>query len=146
MRRVTLVVVVLALAGCGGGDGGPRLSRDAFIVKANALCAKVEAQQKALAAPTTLAEIPGYVDTALPILDAGVNELRALRPPENMQEGVDDWLATTDETRNVLRSLKKAALANDAAAARAAGSEGQAVDDRRDAQARALGLTACANT
>ena len=145
MRWAVLLVVVLALAACGGG-GGTRLSRDAYIAKADAVCTKVEDQQRELGAPATLAEIPAYVDKALPILDAGVEEMRALRPPKSMQEGVDEWLATTEETRAVYEDLKQSAEANDAAAARTAGSKGQAVDDRRDAMARALGLTACANT
>jgi len=144
VRWAALLVVVLALAACGGG-GGTRLSRDAYIARADAVCTRVEAQQKALGVPATLAEIPPYVDMAIPILDAGLKEVRALRPPKNMEEGVDNWLASTDETRQVLRDLKKAAEAGDAAAARAAGSRGNAVADRRHAKARALGLTACAN-
>ena len=88
MRWAVLLVVVLALAACGGG-GGTRLSRDAYIAKADAVCTKVEDQQRELGAPATLAEIPAYVDKALPILDAGVEEMRALRPPKSMQERVE---------------------------------------------------------
>lgn len=145
MRRAALLAGVLALAACGGG-GGTRLSRDAYIEKADAVCTKVAAQQKALGAPATLDEIPPYVDKAIPILDAGVKELRDLRPPKEMEDGIDQWLKTTDETRDVLKRLKQAAANGDAVAARTAGVEGTKVDDRRDAIARRIGLTACANT
>jgi len=144
VRRAALLVVVLGLAACGGGEE-TRLSQEAYIAKADAVCAKVAAQQKALGVPTTLDQIPPYVDKAIPILDAGLKEIRALRPPENMEAGVDEWLASTSETREVLGDLKKAAEAGDAAAARAAGSRGNTVADERHEKAQALGLTACAN-
>lgn len=145
MRRTALLACVVMLAACGGG-GGDRLGRDSYIEQADAICTKVDEQQKALAAPATLDQIPAYVDKAIPILDTGIAELRALRPPKEMEDGVDRWLKTTDETRDVLEELKQAAEDQDAAAARAAGAKGVKIDERRDAIARELGLTACANT
>jgi hypothetical protein len=141
----TAVVVALLLAGCGGG-GGTRLSRDAYVAKADAVCMRVAKEQRALAAPSRIDEIPAYVDRALPILDAGVDALESLRPPADMEDGVHDWLATTGETRDVLTGMRRAAEDGDDAKARALGAKGTEIDNRRDTIARSLGLTACANT
>ena len=93
--------------------------------------------------PATLGEIPAYVDKAIPILDAGVKEIRALRPPENMEQGVDDWLASTSETREG-RSRPEEGRARPATRPRREGG-GLAGRPRsptqRHAKARALGLT-----
>ena len=47
MRRSVALLAVAALAAC-GGSGGERLSRDAYVAKADAICADVAVQREVL--------------------------------------------------------------------------------------------------
>jgi hypothetical protein len=147
MRRslVPVGIAVATLAGCGGG-GSERLSRDAFVSRADAICKVAVSKQRKLPSPASIDGIPGYVGRALPIVDAMVEGISALRPPEEMQADVRRWLDLTVQARNELESLRTAAQSGDQQKVREVSAKGTAMNDRRDAQARALGLTACANT
>jgi hypothetical protein len=147
MRRSVALLAVVALAAC-GGSGGERLSRDTYVARADAICADVAAQREVLPAPTSIAEIPGYVDKALPIIDAALVKLRALRPPLEMQQSVTAWLDTTAQTLAVLADLRRAAQDGNPAGdkVRAFAAKAKTLNDRRGALARSIGLTSCAST
>jgi hypothetical protein len=144
----TAVVAALCVvaAGCGGGGGGERLSRDDYVAKADAICLATVKKRRALPAPTALAGIPRYVDRALPLLDAARSDLRALRPPAELEDEVTTWLAAIGEERDALADLRSAAEDKNAAKVRAIGSQGVAIEQRARARARAIGLVACANS
>jgi hypothetical protein len=141
------VVLVVFAAGCGGsGGGGERLSRDAYIAKADAICRGVDAQRKKIPVPAAIPDIPAYVDRALPILDSAVSELRALQPPAALDEQVSAWLSAIGDERGALSDLRGAAAKNDVAKVRAIGSTSTGVAARARTQARAIGLVDCANS
>jgi hypothetical protein len=144
----TAVVAALCVvaAGCGGGGGGDRLSRDDYVAKADAICLATVKKRQALSVPTGLAGIPRYVDRALPLLDAAHSDLRALRPPPELEDEVEAWLAAIGDERDALDDLRRAAKDKDAAKVRSIGSQGAAIEQRARARARAIGLVACANT
>lgn len=136
----------MSAAGCGGGGGSERLSRDDYVAKADAICLATVEKRQALPVPTGLAGIPRYVDRALPLLDAARSDLRALRPPPELEDEVADWLAAIGDERETLSELRRAARDKNAAKVRAIGSQGAAIEQRARARARAIGLVACANT
>jgi hypothetical protein len=145
MRRsaaAVLGILVLA-AGCGGG-GGQRLSRDAYVAKADAICRTANAQTRKLRAPTTVAGIPAYVDRALPVLDSAIGRLRALRPPANLEPGVKNWLGAVGDARGALAAMRTAAQQGDTAKASSEGAAGASANRRANALAGSLGLTDCA--
>jgi hypothetical protein len=144
----TAVVAALCVvaAGCGGGDGGERLSRDDYVAKADAICLATVKKRQALPVPTGLAGIPRYIDRALPLLDSARSDLRALRPPSELEDEVEAWLAAIGDERDALDDLRRAARDKDAAKVRSIGSRGAAIEQRTRARARAIGLVACANT
>jgi len=143
MRAVAVGASVLALAACGGGGGGTRLSRDAYITKANAICAKLAAERKALKAPTSLAEEPPYIDRALPLLDAGLSDLGALKPPANMETSVDALLQAAGQVRDLLAQLRTAAKKGDSLTVAKVGSQALQLNNQIQSRARALGATGC---
>jgi hypothetical protein len=146
LRAIAAVAALLAFAaGCGGG-AGKQLSRDAYVEKADAICREVVRKERALPVPSSIAEIPGYVDGALPIIDGAVKDLRSLRPPKDMEDEVNEWLKQTVETRSKLEGLRSAAQGGDADKVRAVSAKVTAMNERRDALARSIGLTDCAST
>jgi hypothetical protein len=144
MRGAVAAVSVLALlaAACGGG-GGERLSKTDFQSQANAVCTKYQSQLDALKTPTTLDEIPGLVDQALAILDKEVDEISALKPPEEMQTQFDALIAQSEKTKQAANDLAAAAKAKDEAAVQKALDAGKQASSQGDVIAGQLGLTAC---
>jgi hypothetical protein len=135
------VLVVLA-SGCGGG-GGDRLSKEDFQTQANAICAKYQKQLNALGSPTTLDEIPGLVDQALAILNKEIDEISALKPPEELQSQFDQVLQASNDTKKAAADLSTAAKAGDQAAVQKALQEGNAASAQADKFAGQLGLDSC---
>lgn len=149
MRRVALLfalVLAIVVAGCGGGGGGgDRLSKDEYVAQADAICKEVEQKGDAIEEPTSLEDVGRFVDEALPVFDDGLDRLRELRPPAELQDAVDDWLATGNETRDLLEELKDVAGDGDAAKVQELGGKGEDLDKKSDDLARQIGLEECAN-
>jgi hypothetical protein len=136
------VLVLLPIA-CGGGGSGARLSREEFESQANAICDKYQQQLHQLKSPTSLEEIPDFVDQALAILNKEVDEIAALNPPADLQTEFDALIAASNNTRKAADDLSQAAKDGDQAAVQKALSEGGAASKKADQIATQLGLDSC---
>jgi hypothetical protein len=145
LPAAAVAALLVLAAGCGGG-GGERLSRDAYVAKADAICRDAGTKRKALHAPSSIPQISPYVDRALPILDRARKELRALRPPAVLDDEVASWLDAVGQERDLLSDLRAAAEHRDIAKVRATGARGARVSARARALARSIGLVDCANS
>lgn len=89
------VVVVVAR----GGE--PTVTRQAFLQQVHATCAKYEKRLDAIPPPGDLSS-PGSVyeslNAALPVLKQQEEALRALEPPSELQEDLDELYALTDQS------------------------------------------------
>ena len=151
MRAPAVAVVALAttvvVAGC-GGDSGNRLSRSSFVAQADAICAKYE--QKIRAAMQGVpagneAQLAGAIERVLPVIRSGNDELRKLRPPENLQERYDRWMQIGDEEVTAAQKLHNALRDGDRQGVQSAFADLQRSDARQDRLAREeLGLNGCA--
>jgi hypothetical protein len=141
-RTLTLAAGAAAFvaAGC-GGEG--RLSQGEFQAEGNAICMKYDKQIEDIATPTSVEEVPAYVNKALPIIERQIEDMKELNPPENDQETFDEMIAEAEKTLDAGRDLGEAAEANDDAAIEKALNEGNAASDRADEHATELGLTDC---
>ena len=162
--RAALLVLVLAVpvlvAACGGGDdeggGRERLSKTELVERANAICSdfdkRVEEIQKKYEARITgfedeksLDALAEFAGESRSTVEDGVEELRELEPPEDLEDRYDAWLATADQTLERIDELAEAAEARDRAEVgkiiRQVGEEEQ----DSDRLAQELGLTECAN-
>jgi hypothetical protein len=144
--RLIFVALVLAAAAtasaCGGGDD--RLSQDEFRQQANAICAKYDEQITALGSPASPAEIPEFVRRGVPILRQGIAELRALKPPADLEDDFNRMLDETAKTIPAAQSLADAAERGDAAAVQKAEAQAQAASDSSNRLATDLELDKCA--
>ena len=135
-------VLALLVTACGGG-GEERLSEEDFQTQANAICAKYDKQLKAIGSPESIDEIPDLVDQALVILNKEIDEIRALNPPEELQDDFDKMLAASDRTKATAADLSEAAKAGDQAAVQKALEQGNAASNEADDLAANLGLRDC---
>jgi hypothetical protein len=140
-----LAVVALSVfaAGCGGG-GNNRLSKEDFQQQANAICKKYDEKIKAIGTPTSPADIPAFVEKGVPLIQQGIAELRALRPPSDLQADYNRMLDETAKAIPAARKLADAAAKNDAAAVQEALKEGNDANTASDQLATKLGLQQCA--
>jgi len=136
--RLALVFVFLA-AGCGGG--GPK---EDFQKQANAICKRYNQKIEALGTPSTPADIPQLVAKGIPLIQQGVAELRALKPPQELKADYELMLDETEKAVPAARKLADAAAKNDAAAVQEALKEGNAANQKSDRLATKLGLSECA--
>ncbi len=109
----------LAVAGCGESKGADRLSKEDYLKRADAVCAAFDHRLDELPEPKTIEEVVTLADESKPIAERGLAELRKLRPPTDLQEDVDAWLALNQANVDAIDDLRKAAAASDEAAARA---------------------------
>jgi hypothetical protein len=136
-------VLVLLATACGGGGSDARLSREQFESQANAICDKYQTQLNQLKSPTSLEEIPDFVDHALAILNKEVAEITALNPPADLQTEFDAMIAASNDTKAAADELSQAARDGDQAAVQKALDEGNAASKRADQIATQLGLDSC---
>lgn len=84
---VSLLVLPLLLAGCGGDDG--KGAKAAYVKQAESICATANAEQKALSTPTAVAQLAPYVAKVVAIADRATTALRALEPPAKDAKDLD---------------------------------------------------------
>jgi hypothetical protein len=108
--RTTLSILatclVLALAACGGDENG---EEDEFVAQVNAVCADYRPKLEHLQPPAGSIEEWAAVGGDMgDLLEASVNELRLLEPPESLSEEYADWLALRAEATDAMRDLQLA--------------------------------------
>jgi hypothetical protein len=141
-RAFLLLLAVVLVAGCGGG-GGKRLTREEYAAKADAVCRKYNEQTKALENPTNLRDLAKVADKTLPILDNALSDLRKLKPPENEQAKVDEWLAQVENLKGDLTEIRDKAKDNDMQGVQAVVPKADEHNNRSNELATELGMKVC---
>jgi hypothetical protein len=137
---MALAAAAVALAGCGSG----RLSHDAYVRQADAVCAAYAAKVTLLTHPRSFDAVVVYVDRTLPLYAAAVDHVQALKPPQEDETAVRTWLAADRSVQAALRNLRAAAMRHDLAGTNAAANALQAASLSARQAAQTLGLETCA--
>jgi hypothetical protein len=145
LTSATIAFVLALGAGCGGGGSEDRLTAADFRQQANAICEKYNEKIQAIGNPSTPEEIPEFVNKGIPVIRQGIAELRALRPPAELEDDYDRMLDETEKAIPAAQKLAKAAKNRDAAAAQEAIAEGNEADSASDKLATSLKLDRCAS-
>ena len=153
MRTLLLAGICLLAAGCmsGGGSsdgasGGDRLTKAEYIEQADAICARFDKELDALPNPANLEGLAAMATEAKPIAEAGVDELRALNPPEELDEQVDAWLVLNEKNIEAIDQLREAAESGDETKVQQVAATATDNEQKADAAAAEIGLTDCAST
>lgn len=143
LAGLAAIGAAVLIAGCGGGSDS--LSAEEFRSQADDICADFERQIDALAEPTSADQVLTFLRAGLPIQEAQLDRLRALDPPDELQDDFDEAIELSE----------RQIAAIDAAADRIEGGEDpeavisevsddiESLGDQADAKARDLGLTVC---
>jgi len=136
------LAVALAAASCSSPG---RLSRQEFTEQANTICTESNTRIGSITAPDpadpelvadAISQIVGVQRTAL-------EELSDLRPPENLEPQVDQWLELLGQVLDDEEDVAAAVREGDPAAADAANAEAATSNAEAEAIATELDLDAC---
>ena len=144
-----LILIVLGLAACGGGDDAP--SKADYAADAERICKDAEKELQGLGEGSSADEVAAAIDKAIEKTRSSVDELKELKRPdgatgEQAEEFVNAIESEIDKGVPALRDLGQAVKDNDQKAAQDAYRRLQEIEDTdTDKLARELGITGCAN-
>jgi hypothetical protein len=130
-RKASVVALLAATALTAGGcradqsakdqsankENEQRLSKDNYVLSAEAICARYGRKLMAISAPKTFHGIARYARKALPLESRGIGELDRLQPPKELERSHDSWIAARRSLLKVERDLMRAVQGNDQARA-----------------------------
>lgn len=136
--RAALAILILLLAGCGGGS-----SRANFVESATKVCADVNQRVKALGTPDSFTATQLYARRAGDAVGDGIDDLEALTPPEELEDEFSRYLGTLAQRRAVLARMVEAADANSMKRVQRVGSDLDVVNAKARIDARRSGIADC---
>jgi len=141
-RFIAIATLTVALGGCGGSSSSPSSSPAAYRTAVNKVCAADNAKVTALPASTTnsVAGLQRLVSVEL----GAVAQVRAVKPPSSISAQVNSWLGTVSQSASNATQLLGALQSGDRAKLQVLASQGQTLSTQSNTQAKALGLTNCA--
>jgi hypothetical protein len=108
------------------------------------VCSAYTSQTKGLPQPRSYTKIVQYVNQTLPVYEAALRKLVALKPPSNDAAAVKAWLAADRRVAKAVRNLGDAARRRDFPSVTASASEAQLAGNQSRQAAAALGMHTCA--
>lgn len=90
MKRALVLLPLLLLPACGGGDDGGEDVKATYVAGATAVCEGAVEDFEALVTPTTPEGFAPYADSLVGILEEAHHELAALTPPEADKARLDE--------------------------------------------------------
>ena len=141
---IALAAVTAATAAACGGDTEP-LSVEELISRGDEICAEgrrafAEAQARA---PASAKAAAGQTDELVQIAIGELDELRGIRPPDELRERYDAYLEAQGLALKLLERGRVAAEEGDARAYRRAQARAAAEQPERLKLARAVGFKQC---
>jgi hypothetical protein len=138
VKAAFVLLLVLVLAGCGGGE-----SRENYVDDATAICVQMTQRIKDLGVPESFTDTQLYSRRAKDAVGDGIRDLRELDPPSEYEDGYERYLATLEARRRQLDLLTTAADENSMAAIQEAGSELDVLNAKGRQDARRAGIGGC---
>jgi hypothetical protein len=142
-RALAVLFACLALTACGGDDE----SSDEFLSQANAVCAEYGPKIEAIPPPLEDIEEWGAVGGDIgDQLEASVNELRLVQPPDDLTDAYAEWIGLRADLLTSMRAVQDAGNNHDVAGVEAGLSEIRETQASADELADELGLADCSPT
>jgi hypothetical protein len=135
-----LALLALAAAGCGGG-GGP--SKKEYISSLDKVCKRSNEKIQKVKAPKNVKEIGTFTRATRPILEGSIKEAEDLKLPKEDGNGFKAYIQGSKRSLSELDAMEKAADSGDAATVRRVFAKTARENQKRDVQAKKLGLKAC---
>jgi hypothetical protein len=132
------LLVLLALAGCGGDD------KDDVISEGDQICREANDKLEDLEEPEEVSGLPDYARDARPIFDDAIEDLKALDPPGEDRESFDQFIDRSEELSSVLEELEAAGFDTGDAELQQMSDRIGEITDQANAAAEDYGFEDCA--
>ncbi|TAL24118.1 MAG: hypothetical protein EPN99_03325 [Frankiales bacterium] len=147
MKRALVLLPLLLLPACGGGDDGGEDVKASYVAGATGVCEGAVEDFEALVTPTTPEGFAPYADSLVGILEKAHDQLAVLTPPEAdrarlAEKVIDPLAALVDEGKAYAARVR--AAGPDQARLLALLSERPTADTIDVGYLRSYGLSACA--
>lgn len=143
-RALALLYACLVLASCGGDDDE---GSEEFLTQANAVCA--EYGPRIAAIPPPLEDIDEWGAVGADIgdqLEASVNELRLVKPPNELAGGYTKWIGLRADLLTEMRRVQDAGNLHDQAGVEIGLATIAEIQEQADHLAEEIGLGDCSPT
>ncbi len=112
LGTVCVGVAILLLSGCATGSSSDdhRVTKQAYIARADAICARVDRANRAIPTDTPLPEV---IRETTDGLSRGVSDLKALDRPAGHDQELDAWFHDLDQEVAAIARMQPAADAGD---------------------------------
>jgi hypothetical protein len=130
-------------AACGGSGGSDRLTKEEYIKEADAICADANQQINALGEPQDLEQLAAMSEQAVTIAQQQLAKLRALVPPEEIEEQVNRAYDLVEQQNGIAEEIAAAAKAGDAGKIQQLVDEAAPLEQEGDDIAANIGLQEC---
>ncbi len=108
------------------------------------MCSAYATQTKTVLRPRSYTQIVYYVDKTLPLYEAALRRLEALKPPPNDAPAVRAWLAADRRVAKAVTALGESARRRDFPGVTAAATRAQLAGSESRQAAANLGMHVCA--
>ena len=142
MRRLSIVLLVVFAAGCGGDESGT-LSRPDYTKRANASCVEAERKLDALGGFEDFDELSREMKVGQKALEQSAAELRELQPPAQLVARHKKLVELTQETADLAGRLSVAAGENDQVEMQRQAERADQLTRSANEVSRQLGLEEC---
>ena len=105
---VALLLLLVLLAGCGGG-----LSKNELVAEGDKICARVNKQIAKEPDPKSAADLERLAKRTVEISDPAIKDMEALEPPDDLKKDFDAFVDSLKEQRDLTKQIGEAAGAGD---------------------------------
>jgi hypothetical protein len=151
VRRLLLLALLaslFAVAACGGDDDGGNSKEDA-AAELNDICEKYEDDfdefEQQLEEATSGPEVAGVLRDGSNKLDEAIDEVQDLDVPEEDKDQFDEFVAKSEEQRDLIEDAALAAEGEDSTRFQELGSQIEEASNAADEAAKDYGADACAD-
>lgn len=136
--RAAVALLLLPLAGCGGG-----LSKSELVKEADAICARVNERIAKEPAPKSAADLERLAKRTVEVSDPAIEDMEALEPPEELEADFDRFVASLKRQRALTERIGAAAGEGDTAEIQRVGADAQKAQDEYRRVADRIGFREC---
>ncbi len=108
------------------------------------MCTAYTSGTKPILSPRNYEQIERYVDKTLPLYEAALRKLEALKPPSGDKAAVHNWLAADRRVAHAVRMLGEGARRRDFPTVSSAAARAQLAGSQSRRAAAGLGMHVCA--
>src|SRR3954463_12831800 len=104
MALGAVLALALTAAGCGGG-GGKALSKEEYSSKLNQICTDLDAKNKAIGDPNSLAEVASKGPKLLSAFDDAITKVKKLKAPDEIKDAASRFVSIGEQERDLISEL-----------------------------------------